>query len=62
MLPIDEVTADPDTGDWLTVPRFTGQYALTSDWNARRDTPAALFDTYQAPDGTTRAIIVRWSA
>jgi len=57
LLPIDEVTADPDTGEWLTVPRFTGQYALASDWHLRTDTFVAHFDTYR----TTRAIIVRWS-
>jgi len=62
LLPVDEVTADPATGEWLTAPLFTGRYERASDWNARRDTPAELFDTYQAPDGTTRAIIVRWSA
>ena len=62
LLPVDEVTADPATGDWLTAPLFTGRYERASDWHLRTDTFVALFDTYQAPDGTTRAIIVRWSA
>jgi hypothetical protein len=61
MLPVYAVAADRATGEWLTTPKFAGRYEYASDWATRRDTRTTHFDTYETPDGATRAIIVHWS-
>ena len=46
MIPQYSVTADPDTGKWLTVPQFE-RLVNQARWVARVDTPTAHFDTYE---------------
>ena len=59
------VTADPDTGEWLTTPEYV-QEVNKAQWDALTDTHATHYDTYEVhlqPDDVpseTRAIEVRW--
>ena len=61
------VTADPDTGEWLTTPEYV-QEVDKAQWDALTDTHATHFDTYEVhlqPDDVpseTRAIEVRWES
>jgi len=64
-----QVAADRDTGEWLYEPKPAGEVNRT-EWDARQDTKAAHYDTYEAPifDDTgatmteteTRAVTVVW--
>jgi len=52
------VTADRETGEWLETPEFVGKVSM-DEWNAKQDTDAVHFDTYEEND-QTRAIEVVW--
>lgn len=52
------VNADRNTGEWLGEPKFVASVQRI-EWNAKQDTDAAHFDTYEQA-GVTRAIEVIW--
>jgi hypothetical protein len=66
IVPVYEVRADSETGEWLNDPTPTGQAVRLRDWNAQHDSRRRHFDTYQhhagEDDEETRAIIVRWES
>ena len=59
------VKADPETGEWLTTPKYVKEVDK-AQWDALADTQATHYDTYVVhlqPDDVpseTRAIEVRW--
>lgn len=59
VLAIDEVDADPETGEWLSTPRYSGNTVHRTDWNAMQDFGGRAFNTYEL-DGETRAVILNW--
>ncbi len=72
MIPQYFVTADPETGEWLTTPQFVKEVDK-AQWDALADTHATHHDTYEHHFVTaacvtgermtareTRAIEVRW--
>ena len=74
MIPQYFVTADPDTGEWLTTPEYV-QEVDKAQWDALTDTHATHYDTYEHHFVTaacvtgermtayeTRAIEVRWES
>jgi hypothetical protein len=55
-LPVYEVNADAETGEWLTEPVHL-DHVLKTEWDAKVDSGAIHYDTYEH-DGETRAIKV----
>jgi len=59
------VTADPDTGEWLTAPQYVKEVDQ-AQWDEMKNTPQIHRDTYEVevegdgPLTETRAIEVRW--
>jgi hypothetical protein len=54
------VTADPETGEWITEPKETG-VVLRAEWAANRDdTDSEHFDTFEY-DSETCAVTVIWN-
>lgn len=56
------VEADRATGEWIGEPEYVGTVSRDI-WNAKQDTDALHFDTYEAGDplqSETRAIEIRW--
>ena len=60
-LPIWTVTADPKTGLWFGEPEDTGEWEKEAKWCRREDTDRERYDTYEACDTETRALIVVWA-
>jgi hypothetical protein len=56
VLPVYEVVADAKTGEWLGEPAHL-DHVLKTDWDAKVDTDAVHYDTYEC-DGETRGIKV----
>ena len=74
MIPQYYVEADPDTGEWVTVPQFAG-VVNQARWVAMASTPTTHYDIYEAKTNKykyplednnnellteTRAIEIRW--
>jgi len=74
MIPQYYVEADPDTGEWVTVPQFAG-VVNQARWVALASTPTTHYDIYEAKTNKykyplednnnellteTRAIEIRW--
>ena len=67
--PLYEVTADPETGEWIGEPKNTGEVVDFSEWCARADTDAEHYDHYEAQwvdaddvrHEETRALRVIWA-
>ncbi len=74
MIPQYYVEADPDTGEWVTVPQFAG-VVNQARWVALASTPTTHYDIYEAKTSKykyplednnnellteTRAIEIRW--
>lgn len=59
MLPIYTVTANAETGEWITGALFAGRYIEKKAWHAKEDTDRFHFDTYEEA-GETRAVRVEW--
>lgn len=59
VIPLYEVIADVDTGEWISEPKFL-DYMPEAGWHYRKDTDAQACDTYEH-DGETRAILINWT-
>ena len=57
------VIADPETGEWLTEPRYIKDVDV-AEWNKLEDTPHAHYDCFEkwieVDQPETRAIEMRW--
>ena len=46
-LPIYDVQADRQTGEWVTEPEFSGDYATRQEWSRMTDSRHFHYDTYE---------------